>query len=129
MLKKEFWQSELEGRGSRWVKDFLVPVFESLEEELGKKVFQASHTRPTDHSLDLHFSKEGNRFEYTIICMMRPPNPRWPSGFLDLFYSYHANNTHYQPTAFKTGEYDIEDVGDREILSHFRRVFQFWLEK
>jgi hypothetical protein len=116
-------------RGSHWISNSLAPVFDSVANDLRQKGYQASLSEQTDQALTLSFSKEGNRFEYTIGCMIRPtPIPNWPEGHIDLDCSYRINNTK-SPVQFRSikAKYDIEDIGEKEIVEHFRKTFRRWL--
>jgi hypothetical protein len=118
-------------RASHWISNSLAPVFDFLVNDLGEKGHQASLSKQTDQALTLSFSKEGNRFEYTIGCMIRPtPIPNWPEGHVDLDCSYRVNNTK-SPVQFRSinAKYDIEDIGEKEIVGHFRKTFQRWLSR
>lgn len=128
-------KSEREGevdpfeRASHWMSNSLAPVFNFLVEDLGGKGYKASLSGQTDQALTLSFSKEGKRFEYTIGCMIRPtPIPNWPEGHIDLDCSYRINNTN-SPVQFRNinAKYDIEDIGEKEIVEHFRKTFRRWL--
>jgi len=118
-------------RGSHWISNSLAPVFDSVANDLRQKGYQASLSEQTDQALTLSFSKEGNRFEYTIGCMIRPtPIPNWPEGHIDLDCSYRVNNTK-SPVQFRNinAKYDIEDIGEKEIVEHFRKTFRRWLSR
>ena len=116
-------------RASHWISNSLAPVFDFIVNDLGEKGYQASLSKQTDQALTHSFSKEGNRFEYTIGYMIRPtPIPNWPEGHIDLACSYRVNNTK-NPVQFRniSAKYDIEDIGEKEITEHFRRTFGRWL--
>jgi hypothetical protein len=118
-------------RASHWISSSLAPVFDFLVNDLGEKGYQASLSKQTDQALTLSFSKEGNRFEYTIDCMIRPtPIPNWPEGHVNLDCYYRVNNTK-SPIQFRktNAKYDIEDIGEKEIVEHFRKTFQRWLSR
>jgi hypothetical protein len=113
-------------RASHWISNSLAPVLDFLVEYLGGKGYKASLSGQTDQALTLSFSKEGKRFEYTIGCMIRPtPIQNWPEGHIDLDCSYRVNNTK-SPVQFRNinAKYDIEDIGEKEIVEHFRKTFR-----
>jgi len=116
-------------RASHWIINSLAPVFDFLVKDLREKGYQASLSKQTDKALTLSFSKEGNRFEYTIDCMIRPtPIPNWPESHVDLDCSCRVNNTK-SPVQFRSinAKYDIEDISEKEIIEHFRTTFRRWL--
>lgn len=118
-------------RASHWISSSLAPVFDFLVNDLGEKGYKASLSKQTDQSLTLSFSKGGNRFEYTISCVIRPtPIPNWPEGHVDLV-CYRRVNNRGLTILFRNinAEYDIEDVGEKEIVNHFHGTFRLWLSR
>jgi hypothetical protein len=131
MKEKDACKKELCERASRWVRDFLLPIFDSLIKELKQEGYQASKSSQKDYSLALRFLKGGTTFEYKILCVMRPPSSDWPKGRIDLNFSYTAENLHFNWTPFrnKKHEYDIEAIGYKEVHTHFYCTFRSWLKR
>jgi hypothetical protein len=131
METKDIGEQDPFERASLWIDDFLVPVFNNLAKDLKGERYQASISKQTDQELTLNFSKEGNRFEYTINCVESPtPIPNWPEGHIDLECSYRVNYVG-GPVQFRDieAQCDIEDVGEKEIEEHFRKTFRRWLSR
>jgi len=131
MDAKDIGKQDPFDRASRWISNFLEPVFDNLVKALKEDGYLASKFKRTDQALTLTFSKAANRFEYTINCMVKPtPIPNWPEGHIDLD-CYSQVNYVEGPVHFRDMEakYDIEDVGEKEINEHFHKTFRAWLSR
>ncbi len=115
-------------RAFDWVDDCLSPVFRSLVNGLEVRGYEASFSKPTKESLCIVFSKDHNRFEYTLTCYIRPPKPEKLEGHIELSCSYVIPGTRFSGCPFRSTkkDYDIDDISEKEIIRHFNRIFDFW---